>query len=140
VLAVGGDEAALTAAGLRVVVDDHPGEGPLGAILTALRTLADADVVVVLACDLLCPSADAIADVVDALAATSADVIVPVVDDQAEWLHAAWRPSALAGLRSAFASGERAIHAAVAQLDVAYHHGLDLDVVADADSPADLQG
>src|SRR5258708_2361905 len=44
VVAVGGDRAGLEALGLEVVVDEHPGEGPLGAILTALAA-TDEDVV-----------------------------------------------------------------------------------------------
>ena len=55
VVAVGGDLERLQALGLEAVPDLHPGEGPLGGILTALAA-TDQDVVVVLACDL--PAAD----------------------------------------------------------------------------------
>ncbi len=48
---VGGDLAALRALGLDAVPDDHPGEGPLGGVLTGLRTAA-LGIVLVLACDL----------------------------------------------------------------------------------------
>ena len=47
VVAVGGS-ARLTAAGLEVIADHHPGEGPLGGLLTAFAAL-DADVIAVLA-------------------------------------------------------------------------------------------
>jgi molybdopterin-guanine dinucleotide biosynthesis protein A/rhodanese-related sulfurtransferase len=140
VVVVGGDARALTDLGLEVIADDHPGEGPLGGILTALRHCSGAEVVVVLPCDLLCPSRVAVRDIAEALDATSADVVVPVVEDQPQWLHAAWRPTALPGLRAAFAGGERAIHRAAAQLDVAYHHGLEPADVRDADEPHDLAG
>ena len=50
VFAVGGDRAGLEAAGLRWVADRWPGEGPLGALVTALDA-STADVVAVLACD-----------------------------------------------------------------------------------------
>jgi molybdopterin-guanine dinucleotide biosynthesis protein A/rhodanese-related sulfurtransferase len=140
VVVVGGDRGALGALGLEVIADDHPGEGPLGGILTALRHGAGADVIVVLPCDLVCPSGAAVRDVVDALATTSADVVVPVVEDQPEWLHAAWRPTALGGLRAAFAGGERAIHRAASLIDVAYHHGLEPSAVRDADEPHEVTG
>ena len=53
VVAIGGDAGRLTAHGLAVVADRHPGEGPLGAIITALEHAEplEVDVVVVLACD-----------------------------------------------------------------------------------------
>ena len=51
VLAVGGDLDRLPSLGFdRAVPDRHPGEGPLGGLLTALAA-AGHDVVVVLACD-----------------------------------------------------------------------------------------
>ncbi|HEU5454982.1 MAG TPA: NTP transferase domain-containing protein, partial [Nocardioides sp.] len=56
VVAVGGDLEALGALGLHAEPDLHPGEGPLGAILTALAATTEA-VVVGRACDL--PAADA---------------------------------------------------------------------------------
>ena len=37
VTCVGGDADGLTALGLTVVADDHPGLGPLGGVLTGLR-------------------------------------------------------------------------------------------------------
>src|SRR5258706_3748293 len=55
VVAVGGDIDALEALGLDARPDLYPGEGPLGAILTAFDA-ASTDLVVVLACDL--PSVD----------------------------------------------------------------------------------
>ncbi|MCY4176083.1 MAG: molybdenum cofactor guanylyltransferase [Acidimicrobiaceae bacterium] len=41
---VGGDEPRLKALGLETLADDHPGEGPLGAVLTALTSLQGAGV------------------------------------------------------------------------------------------------
>jgi molybdopterin-guanine dinucleotide biosynthesis protein A len=48
VMCIGGDAPALAALGLIVVTDRHPGDGPLGAVITAL---ADADTPVELAGD-----------------------------------------------------------------------------------------
>ena len=99
VVVVGGDGDRVRAAGHRFVADEHPGEGPLGGILTALES-TEADVVVVLACDLVDASPLAVASLVGALG--TADVAVPEVEGRSQWLHAAWRRSAVEALRAAF--------------------------------------
>ena len=158
VVAVGGDLAALRAAGLAAVPDDEPGAGPLVGVVTALAVAGSGgatarregaapvaarpsdDIVFVAACDLVDPSPAAIAATVRALAGSEAgDVAVPLVDGRRQWVHAAWRRHARAPLAAAFEAGERAIHAAVAAsgmrvVDVT----LDARAVADADAPADL--
>jgi molybdopterin-guanine dinucleotide biosynthesis protein A len=137
VLAVGGDEAALTALGLEVVADRHPGEGPLGGILTALAATED-EVVVALACDL--PNADpgAVQAVVGALG--DADVAAPRRGGRLELLHAAWARRSEAHLAEAFAAGERAVHRAVQGMAVAEVEGLDDRHLDDVDEPEDLAG
>ena len=131
VVAVGGDGEALVALGLDVVSDDHPGEGPLGGILTALAAVED-DVVVVLACDLPDPDPAAIRRVVEALG--EADVAAP----PGELLHAAYHRRAQARLAAAFAAGERAPRRAVEGLHVVAVHDLPAGALADADTPDDL--
>jgi len=140
VAAVGGDAERLAEWQLDVVPDDHPGEGPLGGVLTALRSLGtDADVVVVLACDLLQPSPAAIRAVADALRSRTVDaapdVAVPVLDSHPQFHHAAWRTAAEPALRAAFDAGERALRRAVADLRVALVDGVDPAALADADDP-----
>jgi molybdopterin-guanine dinucleotide biosynthesis protein A len=152
VVTVGGDRAALEALGLRAVPDADPGEGPLAGVLTAL-TWAAAErragheagdgVVLVVACDLVAPSAGAMAAVVRALAAEDgADVAAPVVDGRVQWAHAAWRERARGPLAHVFAVGERAVHGAVAAagLTLARVGDVPADALADADTPADLPG
>jgi molybdopterin-guanine dinucleotide biosynthesis protein A len=146
VVAVGGNADALATLGLHGVADEHPGEGPLGGLVTALGASPE-PVLFVAACDLTSPSASAIAATVDALAAALGDpgdprdpsVAVPVVDGRRQWMHAAWRTAAEAPLRAAFEAGERAVHAAVS---VGRLRVVDLELpdpaVADADTPADL--
>jgi molybdopterin-guanine dinucleotide biosynthesis protein A len=102
VVAVGGDAGRLSALGLDVVrdaavvpdpggtdvgsrpwLDEAPmaGGGPLVGIVTALAALTD-EVVMVAACDLVAPSAEAMAATVAALAsAPGYDVAVPHVPD-----------------------------------------------------------
>jgi len=135
VVAVGGDQEALSALGLEAVPDRHPGEGPLGGILTALDALDD-EVVAVLACDL--PAADpaAIRSVVESLG--DADVAAPERDGRHELLHAAYHRRAEAHLAAAFAAGERSPQRAVAGLRVVEVPGLPDAALTDADTPDDL--
>lgn len=143
VLCIGGDIERLRSLGLEAHADDQPGEGPLGAIATALRRSRN-DVTVVLACDLIHPSPAAIATVVEALTGvpserdTAPSVAVPVVGGRAQWLHAAWRADALELLERAFADGVRAIHRAAAGLSVLEVPGIAVEAVVDADTPGDL--
>ena len=151
VVAIGGDARRLREWGLHVVPDDHPGEGPLGGVLTALGALAEAEaeVVVVLACDLLHPSPDAIRAVVDPLvpptggdgpsdAGPVPDVAVPVLDGRPQFHHAAWRTTAAPALRAQFDAGERSLRGAVAGLRVALVERVDPAALADADDPASV--
>jgi molybdopterin-guanine dinucleotide biosynthesis protein A len=133
VVAVGGDGPALTALGLDAVADQHPGEGPLGGILTALAAVDD-EVVVVLACDLPDPDPAAIRRVVAALG--EGDVAAP----PGELLHAAYHRRAEGHLAAAFAAGERAPRRAVEGLRVVEVADLPPAALADADRPDDLSG
>ena len=137
VVAVGGDATALTAAGLRVEPDRHPGEGPLAAVAQALDG-AGPSVVAVLACDLLRPDAPTILQLVARRGASDADVAVPVVDGRPQWAHAVWHARVAGVLGDVYAAGERSLGAATAGLHTAF---LDLDdptTTADADRPEDL--
>ena len=135
VLAVGGDLVGLRAQGLDVVADQHPGEGPLGGILTAMAA-TDAEVVMVLACDLPAVDPATIRTVVEALG--DADVAAPWADGRHELLHAAYSRRAAGPLRAAFAAGERAPQRAVSGLTVVSVTGLAPGSLADADTPDDL--
>jgi molybdenum cofactor guanylyltransferase len=138
VLAVGGDGPALARLGLEAVPDDHPGEGPLGGLVTALRR-APTPVVAVLACDLPGARGEAVGAVVRALAgAPEADVALPVTGGRWALVHGAWRASALEPLDAAFAAGERSLAGAVARLRVVEVPGLDDASLADVDVPEDL--
>jgi molybdopterin-guanine dinucleotide biosynthesis protein A len=139
VVAIGGDEAGLARLGLAVVPDAHPGEGPLGAILTALEVHAQEDVlVVVLACDLVDPDASAIRAVVAHGQREEADVAMPVVDGRRHLHHAVWHTRARHPLRAAFDAGERAPKRAIATLRVAEVPGIAARSVRDVDDPAAL--
>jgi molybdopterin-guanine dinucleotide biosynthesis protein A len=135
VVAVGGDLDALEALGLDARTDVYPGEGPLGAILTAFAT-ASTDLVVVLACDL--PLIDAAT--VHCLLQTIGDHAAAVpVTDRAHPLCAVYRASRCgAVLGEAFAAGERTVHRALDALDVVRVELPDPDVLRNVNRPGDL--
>ena len=135
VIVVGGDQAAIEAAGHRFVPDEYPGEGPLGGIISALGAV-DTDLVVVLACDLLAASPDAVTRLLGSLG--EGDVAVPVVEGRAQWLHAAWRRSAESALRAAFGGGERAPRRALSGLVTVEVVDASPTCYQDADTPSDL--
>jgi len=116
VTAVGGDEDALRSLGLRTIADSTPGEGPLGGILSALRSATES-IVVVTACDMPWIDAAQIVPLVDALAHSRAVVTVSTSQGQLQPLHAAWRLEATADLQRMFDSGERAPRRAVQGLE-----------------------
>ena len=138
VAAVGGDPAAITALPLPYVADDHPGDGPLGATVTALRHVGSAPIVVILGCDLLAPSDEVVATLVQRLADRDADVVVPRVEGRAQWMHAAWRRRVTGVLADVFASGERSLFGAVHGIDVDFVDSTDPAPFRDADTPEDL--
>jgi molybdopterin-guanine dinucleotide biosynthesis protein A len=138
VLAIGGDAPALAALGLDVRPDDWPGEGPLGATITALQ-LATCSLVLVVACDLLHPAPPAMAGTIGALAEhPGAVAAVPVEGGHRQWTHAAWRTEAVRALVGSFESGERSLQRAAAELLVFEVPGISARWLADADEPGDL--
>ena len=138
VLVVGGDAPGLAALGLLVLPDEHPGEGPLGGLVTALGA-AHHDVVVLLSCDLLAPSGEAVRAVIDALvAAPDAAWAAPVADGRRQLLHAAYRRAAASHWVAAFATGERSLQRPADGLPGVLVEGLDPAGLADADEPGDL--
>ena len=140
VVAVGGDAEALGRLGFTVVPDEEPGAGPLNGVASALRFLADADLVAVLACDLLHPDAATVRRLVAALDDDpDARAAVPDVDGRLHWHHGVWRRAALDDVDAALAAGRRALRDALPEpRTVRIVAGVTPDAVADADTPADL--
>jgi molybdopterin-guanine dinucleotide biosynthesis protein A len=141
VVAIGRPEPALAAAGLEVVADRHPGEGPLGGILTAFAW-SPTPTVVVVACDLIDVDAATVAALVGALEADPALALATAAREpgDAQPLCAAWRIERAAPvLTSAFASGERAIRRAwtgLARVAVPVEPGRVRNVNAPTDVPS----
>jgi molybdenum cofactor guanylyltransferase len=140
VVVVGGDEASLRALGLPWVADIHPGEGPLGGILTAFAHTA-AELVVVMACDMPGVGPEVPAALAAALTAEpDAGVAVAVVGEREQPLTACWRrSSAVVALQSAFHAGERAPRMVLAGLGAVRVAGLPVRQLVDVDSPEDLR-
>ena len=140
VAAVGGDGPALAALGLDVVADDHPGEGPLGGLISALRW-APVDPLVVLSCDLVALGAEEVRAVLERLGSEpGADVAAPLRDGQPQFLTGAYRRRCLGPLEERFRQGERAVRRAVADcgLTLVTVEGLGVERLADVDTPAEL--
>ena len=140
VFSIGGDADALGDMGFSAVPDEHPGEGPLGGIICALRQAAlrqaasadepsvedtdgkardsrtqdgsSEDICAVLACDLPWASASTVSEVVKELASDSnLNAVLPIgEDDIPQYLHGAWRLRCLPSLEAAFARGGRSVN------------------------------
>ena len=135
VVLVGGDPGDLAALELRVVPDGRPGEGPLGGVLTALDSAAG-DVVVV-ACDLPHLTTGVIETIV-AMAAGNPDAdVVAARTDRVEPGCALWRQSAREVVAASVASGERAVHRALARLR-AVEVVVPADALRNINTPDDL--
>jgi molybdopterin-guanine dinucleotide biosynthesis protein A len=138
VTVVGGDEVAFHDLGLDVRPDEHPDEGPLGAIVTALGT-APEGIVMVVACDMPTIDAATVSKVVAALHDhPDAEAAAPRLDGRLQILTAAYRTRLRPRLEAAFAAGERAPRRALEGVEVVAVDGLDPERLVDVDRPDDL--
>jgi len=137
VVAVGGDPAALAVLGLTVVPDAHPGQGPLGGILAALRW-GRAPLVVVLACDLPAMTPEVVRRLVEACE-DDVDAVVPVLEGHPQVVAAAWRRRALDAVGAAFERGCRAPRELLSRLRIRELADLPPEALVDLDHPGDLR-
>ena len=152
---VGGDGDRLRALDLEVLDDEHPGEGPLGGLLTGIRAATgavrvrrgagaadaptDDKIVVVLTCDLPAIDAATVTALVEALTADeTADAAVPMLDGRRQILTAAYRVRVLGRLDEQYLAGERSVRRAVASLRVVELEDIDRKALVDVDHPEDL--
>jgi molybdopterin-guanine dinucleotide biosynthesis protein A len=102
--------------GIGFVPDLYPGEGPLGGILSALRS-STADWNLMVACDMPDLEADFLRQLLDAADSCGADALVPAgPSGRLEPLCAAYHRKALGGLEAAFARGVRKIATALQEV------------------------
>jgi molybdopterin-guanine dinucleotide biosynthesis protein A len=114
--------------------DLYPGEGPLGGVITALKSSSN-DSVVVLSCDMPFVTDSVISSLVRALSDAQATV---GRTDRLNWLCAAWsKDECLKTLESVWKRNERAVHRAAVLLDVA-EVPVPAVAVRNINSPADL--
>lgn len=115
VLLVGGTQARAKGLTGTWKKDAHPGEGPLGGVITALKSSSN-DIVVVLSCDMpfITPA------VISSLVAGMQDAQATVGrTDRLNWTCAAWSKSeCLSIFQSVWKRNERAIHRAAVLMDV----------------------
>lgn len=124
VCVVGGDPRVVGGAAAAFVADRHPGEGPLGALLTAFHALPDAEAMLMVPCDVPFVSArvfqrlidrwtDASIGPEDSSADSGIDSRVDVVvarTDRLEPMCAVWSRATVPRLDEAFGEGERSLH------------------------------
>jgi molybdopterin-guanine dinucleotide biosynthesis protein A len=134
VFAVGGDAMALEAAGVAAIADRWVGEGPLGAIITAL--LHTGGPTVVAACDLPWLDAATVAALLPISSMPAFDVAVATTDRD-EPLCACWMPGALAQLQQRFDGGERAVHRVFPDL-IVHRVPVEATALRNVNSPDDL--
>lgn len=114
--------------------DLYPGEGPLGGVITALKSSSH-DAVVVLSCDMPFVTDSVISSLIRALPDAQATV---GRTDRLNWLCAAWsKEECLKTLESVWKRNERAVHRAAVLLDVA-EVPVPAVAVRNINSPADL--
>ena len=103
--------------GIGFVPDLYPGEGPLGGILSALRS-STADWNLMVACDMPDLEANFLRQLLDAADSCGAVALVPAgPSGRLEPLCAAYHRKALGGLEAAFARGVRKIATALEEVD-----------------------
>lgn len=116
ILLVGGTQARAKKLQGTWKKDAFPGEGPLGGVITALKS-ATHDSVVVLSCDMPFITDSVITSLVRGLSDAQASV---GRTDRLNWLCSAWSTDeCLTTLQSVWKRKERAVHRAAVLLDVA---------------------
>ena len=135
VLMIGGTQARAKKLEGTWKKDSFPGEGPLGGVITALKSSAH-DAVVVLSCDMPFITSAVISSLVRGLNDAQATV---GRTDRLNWLCAAWsKDECLPTLQGVWKRNERAVHRAAVLLDVA-EVPVPAVAVRNINSPADLE-
>ncbi len=105
---------------VKLIQDRWPDEGPLGGIVTALRTTAESGAScgwnLILSCDMPFLTRGWLSYLVDRALASDAEVVVPQSEYGLEPLCACWRTSAVDSLQSEFDGGIRKVTDAMKRL------------------------
>lgn len=105
---------------VKLIPDRWPDEGPLGGIITALRTTAESGAScewnLILSCDMPFLTREWLSYLVDRALASGSQVVVPRSEYGLEPLCACWRTAATDSLEGAFAEGVRKVTDAMKRL------------------------
>lgn len=117
VYAIGADQETSAALGLAHIADSYVGQGPLGALITAMQTTS-AERLCLMPCDVPYISATSISELLETVARCDGAVLK---SDKPHWLCSAWNvANTLDVLAKGFEDGERALHRGVSELDIHY--------------------
>ncbi len=126
--------------GIHSIADRHPGEGPLGGILTALHDTS-ADWSLIVACDMPALSAEFLTRLITAARQSSADIVLPYgADGRPEPLCAVYHRRALEPLQAHFDRGIRKVTAAMQGLTVERLDIAETGVFQNVNTPEDWSG
>ena len=143
VVAFGGDPDELAPLGLSVLPDRYPGTGPLGGVLGVLELVDSYEQpvagVFVAACDLPALTGADLAGMIEALRERPTADVVVARTSAIEPTCAIWNPNAPDRIRRCFEGGERALHAAIAQLD-SVEVDVDAAALRNINTPDELGG
>ena len=103
--------------GYLAIPDLFPGIGPLGGIVTAISA-DQAEWSLVVACDMPGLPGGVLNRILAAARGSTADSVVPCLGSRLQPVCATYRQSALAGLNRAVEEGVRAVHSALAYIQV----------------------
>jgi molybdopterin-guanine dinucleotide biosynthesis protein A len=138
VVALGGDPEELSELDIAVLPDEHPGQGPLGGVISALGTCPrEVTGALVVACDLPWISCTELLPLVDAARDNPATEVVVARTTRLEPACAVWNLRCLPVLRESFASGERALHPVIARLS-SIEVAVDARAMRNVNTPSDL--
>jgi molybdopterin-guanine dinucleotide biosynthesis protein A len=141
VVCIGGDQAALERLGLQTRPDIHPGEGPLGGVLTALEDAewAQHQYAVISACDHPWLTGEAVEDLITGVLVGGELAQAGAADGERPPLFFAAQVQPTLGIvRDLFAAGERSLRWFGARLRLFYVNTIPPEVLRDVDSPDDL--
>lgn len=124
-------------------VDTYPGEGPLGALITALDAVQNAyattdGLLLLVACDVINFDAQTARYLVAEHVATCAEVTVPLVGGYPQWHVSVWNVGLLSALRERFLAGERSLRGIARELQTTFAVTSESSRYIDLDTPQDL--
>ncbi len=137
VVIVGGQSENFQALDASWCGDEHPGDGPLGALITGMHVVRS-KIVVGVACDLPNLAPQHVQQLVEQLQRSTACVAAPLVSGTHQWHVAAWQRDCLPQLETAFSRGERSLRRVALELGVVSVVFADNTSFVDVDTPDDF--